>query len=72
MWSCEILICMHFPVLLIDTPELAANTIVYLTQQRQEWLRGRYVDVTWDMDELFAKKDEIVEKDLLMVRMAVE
>ncbi|KAI4147605.1 MAG: hypothetical protein LQ341_001758 [Variospora aurantia] len=59
-------------MLLIDTPELAANTIVYLTQQRQEWLRGRYVDVTWDMDELFAKKDEIVEKDLLMVRMAVE
>ncbi|KAL8651472.1 MAG: hypothetical protein Q9210_003227, partial [Variospora velana] len=56
---------------LIDTPELAANTIVYLTRQRQEWLRGRYVDATWDMDELFAKKDEIVEKDLLRVRMAV-
>ncbi|KAI4288646.1 MAG: hypothetical protein L6R35_002099, partial [Caloplaca aegaea] len=51
--------------LLIDAPELAANTIVYLTRQRQEWLRGRYVDVTWDMDEFFARKDEIVEKDLL-------
>ncbi|KAI4097106.1 MAG: hypothetical protein LQ344_000515 [Seirophora lacunosa] len=56
---------------LIDTPELAANTIVYLTQRRQEWLRGRYVNVQWDMDEFFAKKDEIVEKDLLLVRMAV-
>ncbi|KAL8693983.1 MAG: hypothetical protein Q9218_001281 [Villophora microphyllina] len=59
-------------MLLIDTPELAANTIVYLTHKRQEWLRGRYVSVNWDMDELFKKKDEIVEKDLLRVRMAVE
>ncbi|KAI4244925.1 MAG: hypothetical protein L6R40_002831 [Gallowayella cf. fulva] len=58
--------------MLIDTEELAGNTIVYLTQQRQEWLAGRYVSVNWDMEELFAKKDEIVEKDLLRVRMAVE
>ncbi|KAI4182351.1 MAG: hypothetical protein L6R41_006037 [Letrouitia leprolyta] len=55
-----------------DTPELPAYTIVYLTQKRQEWLAGRYVNAKWDMDELFAKKDEIVEKDLLRVRMAVE
>ncbi|KAL8758819.1 MAG: hypothetical protein Q9184_003814 [Pyrenodesmia sp. 2 TL-2023] len=55
-----------------DSPELAAHTIVYLTQKRQEWLRGRYLDVTWDMDEFFAKKEEIVEKDLLRVRLAVK
>ncbi|KAL8713872.1 MAG: hypothetical protein Q9220_002018 [cf. Caloplaca sp. 1 TL-2023] len=54
------------------TPELAANTFVYLTQERQEWLRGRYVNVTWDMEEFFGKKEEIVEKDLLRVRLAVE
>lgn len=58
--------------MITDTPELAANTIVYLTQKRQEWLAGRYVNAKWDMDELFGKKDEIVEKDLLRVRMAVE
>ncbi|KAL8738002.1 MAG: hypothetical protein Q9181_001141 [Wetmoreana brouardii] len=58
--------------LLIDTLELAANTTVYLTHKRQEWLRGRYVAATWDMEEFFKKKDEIVEKDLLRVRMAVE
>lgn len=55
-----------------DSPELAADTMVYLTHGRQEWLRGRYVSVNWDMDELFAKKDEIIEKDLLRVRIAVE
>ncbi|KAL8640858.1 MAG: hypothetical protein Q9228_002260 [Teloschistes exilis] len=62
----------YHAVLLIDTPELGANTIVYLTHERQEWLRGRYVSAQWDMDEFFAKKDEVVEKDLLRVRMAVE
>ncbi|KAL9603720.1 MAG: hypothetical protein Q9219_001039 [cf. Caloplaca sp. 3 TL-2023] len=59
-------------VLIKDTPELAANTIVYLTQKRQEWLAGRYLNATWDMDELFGKKNEIIEKDLLRVRLAVE
>lgn len=57
---------------LVDTLELAGNTIVYLTQKRQEWLAGRYISVNWDMEELFKKKDEIVEKDLLRVRMAIE
>ena len=55
-----------------DTPELAADTIVYLTQQKQEWLAGRYVNCQWDMPELFARRDEICEKDLLKVRLAVE
>ncbi|KAL8854001.1 MAG: hypothetical protein Q9221_001124 [Calogaya cf. arnoldii] len=57
---------------LIDTLALSGNTIVYLTQKRQEWLAGRYISVNWDMEELFEKKDEIVEKDLLKVRMVVE
>ncbi|KAI4254787.1 MAG: hypothetical protein LQ352_002912 [Teloschistes flavicans] len=52
--------------------KLAGNTILFVTHERQEWLRGRYVSAHWDMEELFAKKDEIVEKDLLRIRMAVE
>ncbi|KAL9000868.1 MAG: hypothetical protein Q9169_000623 [Polycauliona sp. 2 TL-2023] len=57
--------------LLVDSADLAGITIVFLTQRRQEWLAGRYISVNWDMEELFQKKDEIVEKDLLKVRMAV-
>ena len=34
---------------LIDTPELAGDTIVWLASERREWLRGRYVSCTWDM-----------------------
>ncbi|GAB7349633.1 hypothetical protein MBLNU459_g0313t3 [Dothideomycetes sp. NU459] len=57
---------------LIDEPQLAADTVVWLTKERREWLGGRYVSVTWDMEELLGKKDEIVKGDLLKVRMANE
>ena len=33
---------------------------------------GRYVNCRWDMPELFARKDEVVNKDLLKVRLALE
>lgn len=57
--------------LLIDQPQLAADTVVFLTKDRREWLGGRYISVTWDMEEFLRKKDDIVKGDLLKVRMAV-
>ena len=45
---------------------------MYLTQSRRDWLAGRYVSVTWDMPELFAMREKIVEKDLLRVRLVEE
>lgn len=56
---------------LADDPELAGDTLVYLTRTRRDWLADRYVDVTWDMGELFQKKDIIVRDDLLKVRLRV-
>ena len=56
---------------LIDTPELMSSTVVFLTQRRREWLRGRYISCTWDMPEMLAKEKEIVEKDMLKMRMVV-
>ncbi|KIX08898.1 uncharacterized protein Z518_03555 [Rhinocladiella mackenziei CBS 650.93] len=56
---------------LIDTPELMSDTVVFLTQKRREWLRGRYLSSNWDMQELLAMQDEIVEKDMLKMRMVV-
>lgn len=57
---------------LCDQPELAADTIVYLTKERREWLAARYVSCTWDMQELESMRKEIEEKDLLKIRMAVD
>ncbi|OAP55335.1 hypothetical protein AYL99_10308 [Fonsecaea erecta] len=54
---------------LIDTPELMADTVVFLTQTRREWLRGRYLSCNWDMPELLAMQDEIVDGDKLKMRM---
>ncbi|CAM1504641.1 Fc.00g022320.m01.CDS01 [Cosmosporella sp. VM-42] len=47
---------------LTETPKLAADTVVYLTEKRREWLAARYLSATWDMEELLSKKKEIVEK----------
>lgn len=52
-----------------DTPELAGDSIVYLTSKRREWLAGRYVSCVWDMPELMAREHEIVEKDLLKLQV---
>ncbi|KIW71282.1 hypothetical protein PV04_03465 [Phialophora macrospora] len=54
---------------LSDEPELAGDTLVWLTKERREWLADRYVSVNWDMEELLTKKDAIVQGDLLKVRL---
>ncbi|CEJ92948.1 hypothetical protein VHEMI08575 [[Torrubiella] hemipterigena] len=56
---------------LIDTPELPADTISWLTQEPHSWLSGRYFSVNWDMEELFSKKDEIVSQDKLRLKLVV-
>ena len=53
----------------VETTELSADTIVYLTKEKRDWLGGRYINCTWDMPELMAKKDEIVKGDKLKVRL---
>lgn len=54
-----------------DTPELAADAIVYYTKERRDWLAGRYICAPWDVDEFIAKKQEIVDGDKLKVRMVI-
>ena len=56
---------------LIDRPELCANTAVYLTQERRLWLAGRYISSTWDIPEFLSREKEIVEGDKLKVRLVL-
>lgn len=56
---------------LIDPPELAAHTFVWLAKERREWLSGRFISVCWDMQELEQKKDEILQKNALKVRIVL-
>jgi hypothetical protein len=56
---------------LIDSVDLAGGFLVWLTKEKRPWLSGRYVDARWDTDELIKKKEEILEKDLLKVKIAL-
>lgn len=55
-----------------ETVELPADTIVWLTAKKREWLAGRYVNVTWDMPQLEEKRGAIVEGDRLKVKLDVD
>ncbi|KAK4221429.1 hypothetical protein QBC38DRAFT_461490 [Podospora fimiseda] len=54
----------------VDTPRLAADTMVWLTREKRDWLAGRYISANWDMSEVEAQKDRIVERDLLKMKFA--
>ncbi|OKL59689.1 hypothetical protein UA08_05021 [Talaromyces atroroseus] len=54
-----------------DKPELTGDTIVFLTQERREWLAGRYLSCTWDMQELLEREDEITKGDKFKVRLVL-
>ncbi|PNY26070.1 Uncharacterized protein TCAP_03997 [Tolypocladium capitatum] len=53
-----------------ETPEIGAHSVVFLTGERRDWLKGRYINCTWDMPELVGMQQRIVDKDLFKVRLA--
>ena len=48
-------------------PEVAGDTIAWLSAERRPWLGGRYISCPWDMEELLKRKDEIVQGNKLKV-----
>lgn len=54
-----------------EMPQLCADTLVYLTKVRRQWLNGRYINCTWDMPELTLEemKKKIVDGDLLKLTL---
>jgi len=56
-------------IVFCDTPQISADTIVFLTREKRPWLSGRYINCTWDMPELIAQQDEIVVGDKLKVKL---
>lgn len=57
--------------LMVGKAELCGDALVWMTKERIEWMAGRYVAVDWELDELEARKGEIVEGDKLKVRLVV-
>ncbi|KAK3113990.1 hypothetical protein LTR53_008127 [Teratosphaeriaceae sp. CCFEE 6253] len=55
--------------LMIDQPALPGATAVYLSTQRADFLMGRFVSSTWDMEQLEGVKERVLEEDLLRSRV---
>ena len=52
----------------LDTPELVGGMAVWLTTKEAYFLNGRFVSVNWSVDELVARKEDIIKSnDLKMV-----
>jgi len=60
-----------FKAYLTDSPELCGGFCTWLSSagRGRAWLCGRLVNAKYDMSELEARKDEILEKDLLKLKM---
>lgn len=59
----------HMHAYLVDDPELAACFTVWLCSGKADWAKGRYLSANWDVDELAALKDDILNDDLLVNRL---
>ena len=44
--------------------ELAGAFAVYLATERAKYLNGKYASVNWDVEELEARKEDIISKGL--------
>ncbi|KAF2140289.1 uncharacterized protein K452DRAFT_231027 [Aplosporella prunicola CBS 121167] len=53
-----------------DEIELPGAFCVWLSNPEADFLKGRFVWANWDVEELKARAAEIVEKDLLTVRLS--
>ena len=54
-----------------NDPSLAGGNIVWLVADpaRSEFLNGRVLTAEWDVDELVARKEEIMSKNLLTMQL---
>ncbi|KAF2103357.1 NAD(P)-binding protein [Rhizodiscina lignyota] len=61
----------EFMPYLTDEVDLCGAVCVWLSSRARDlqWLAGRLISATWDMDELISKRHEIVDKDLLKFAM---
>ena len=49
--------------------ELPGHFCVWLVSPEADFVRGKYVWVNWDVDELKARKEEIMSTDLLNTKL---
>lgn len=58
-------------VALDDDIEMAGAVCVWFAREKRAWASGRFISANWDMLQLEARKDEIVEQNKLKFTMVV-
>jgi len=53
----------------LDEPALPGGVMVWLATEKARFLSGRVVSANWDVDDLVARKDEIVRDNLLQLKL---
>ena len=48
-----------------DHPDLTGMLALYLAQPKADWLRGQFVSVNWDIEEMLEHKEELLQKKAL-------
>ncbi|KXJ88729.1 putative oxidoreductase [Microdochium bolleyi] len=56
---------------LTDTVELPAHWMTWFARERREWMQARFVNAQWDVKDLEARKEEIVEENKLKFRLVI-
>lgn len=54
---------------LVDSPDLAAGFIVWISSGAADWAKGRFLSSNWDVAELTQLGDHILQQDLLVNRL---
>ena len=60
------------PVNLTESPLLSAGTAVWLTQPDADFMKGQYMGANWDIPSLEKRKQQVLDKDLFKMKLAVE
>ena len=55
-----------------DTPELIGGVGVWLATEKAAFLSGKYIESNWSVDDLAARKDEIVSEGKLTISLKGE
>jgi hypothetical protein len=50
-----------------DTPELVGGLGVWLATEKAAFLNGKYIESNWSVDDLMARKGEIVSEGKLSI-----
>ncbi|VDB92024.1 unnamed protein product [Peniophora sp. CBMAI 1063] len=53
-----------------DSLEFGAAMYLWITGRNAEFLNGRYIQASWDLNEVLAKKEEILRDNLLVTKLA--